>query len=63
MYNSTMTNTFPYGYGSYNIGGSTLPQQGGRQANGGNAQAAFYAYAQKMGVDPNEILNMMKGQQ
>lgn len=32
------------------------------QANGGNAQAAFYAYAQKMGVDPNEILNMMKGQ-
>lgn len=31
MYNSTMTNIFPYGYGNYNIGGSTLPQQGGRK--------------------------------
>lgn len=29
------------------------------QMNGGNAQAAFYAYAQKMGIDPNEILNML----
>lgn len=29
------------------------------QANNGNAQAAFYSYAQKMGIDPNEILNML----
>lgn len=31
------------------------------QNNGGNAQAAFYNYAQRHGLDPNEILNMMNG--
>ena len=31
------------------------------QANNGNAQAAFYNYAQKMGVNPNEIIAMMQG--
>lgn len=28
--------------------------------NGGDAQKAFYATAQKMGIDPNDILNALK---
>lgn len=28
--------------------------------NGGNAKTAFYNLANQMGVNPNEILNMMK---
>ena len=30
------------------------------QQNGGNAQKAFYSLAKQMGVDPNQILNMIK---
>lgn len=30
------------------------------QDNGGDAQKAFYALANQMGVDPNEILNALK---
>lgn len=29
--------------------------------NGGNAKSAFYKLADQRGVDPNEILNMLKG--
>lgn len=29
-------------------------------ANGGNPEKAFYATAEKYGVDPQEILNMLK---
>lgn len=29
-------------------------------ANGGDAQAAFYAKAQEMGIDPEEILKAMR---
>ena len=28
--------------------------------HGGNAQSAFYALAQQMGVDPNTVLNSLK---
>lgn len=28
--------------------------------HGGNAQSAFYALAQQMGVNPNDILNQLK---
>ena len=28
--------------------------------NGNDPQKAFYAYAQQLGVDPNEIINMLK---
>ena len=28
--------------------------------NGGNAQQAFYNYAQQNGVDPNEVLDALK---
>lgn len=31
------------------------------QANGGDAKAAFYKLAQEQGVDPDEILNALKG--
>lgn len=31
------------------------------QANGGDAKAAFYKIAQEQGVDPDEILNALKG--
>lgn len=31
------------------------------QQNGGNAKAAFYNMAQQRGVDPNEILNQLRG--
>ena len=30
------------------------------QANGGDAKAAFYAKAQELGVDPEEILKAMR---
>ena len=30
------------------------------QQNGGNAKQAFYKMAQEKGVDPNQILNMLK---
>lgn len=30
------------------------------QQNGGDAQAAFYKYAQDNGVNPQDILNMLK---
>ena len=30
------------------------------QQNGGDAQKAFYSLANQMGVDPNEILSMLK---
>lgn len=30
------------------------------QKSGGDPKKAFYALAQERGVDPNEILNMMK---
>ena len=29
--------------------------------NGGDAKSAFYKLADQRGVDPNEILNMLKG--
>ena len=29
-------------------------------ANGGDAQKAFYAKAQEMGIDPDEIVNAMR---
>lgn len=29
-------------------------------ANGGDAKAAFYKMAEEKGVDPNEVLNMLK---
>lgn len=29
-------------------------------ANGGNAQSAFYKLAEQNGIDPNNILNMIK---
>ena len=28
--------------------------------NGGNAEKAFYSYAQQQGINPNEIINMLK---
>ena len=28
--------------------------------NGGDAQTAFYNYAKQMGVDPQEVLNMLR---
>lgn len=31
--------------------------------NGGDAKSAFYKLADQRGVDPNEILNMLKGDQ
>ena len=30
------------------------------QENGGDAQKAFYAMAEKLGVDPNEIISALK---
>lgn len=30
------------------------------QENGGDAQKAFYAMAEKLGVDPNEIISFLK---
>ena len=30
------------------------------QQSGGNAEAAFYKMAQEKGVDPNQIINMLK---
>lgn len=30
------------------------------QQNGGDARKAFYALAEQMGVDPNEILNQLR---
>lgn len=50
MYNSTITNTFPYGYGNYNIGGSTIPQQGGRQV----MMVGGYNGASMIQMGPNE---------
>ena len=30
------------------------------QQNGGDAKKAFYSMAEQMGIDPNEILNVLK---
>ena len=30
------------------------------QSNGGDAQKAFYALAEQLGVDGNEVINMLK---
>lgn len=50
MYNSTLTNTFPYGYGNYNIGGSPLPTQTPRQV----LMVGGYNGASMIQVGPNE---------
>lgn len=50
MYNSTLTNTFPYGYGNYNIGSNPLPTQTSRQI----LMVGGYNGAAMIQMGPNE---------
>lgn len=59
-----MNNGYPnFGYGNMNNFQSPLMNDvfNQIQQNSGNPQAAFYNYAQQMGIDPNEIMSMLQG--